>query len=229
MSKHGTQFSTDRFIATSDSEEDLVERLLRTVFEPHHLLSTEPDEPYDNFADEKAIHQLLDYVGIDYVVDPFDAAPFGINHRTHDPNDSTLRLDFRSDTGTSKPSELDHLKSDGPSFSLTPKYATRLKLSSTTGFEWFRVINLQPVTNAIRDGYRPNDVWEDDESDVAAWFIDYDTLVKWGAIEDDITPSDVPFDPTPERPEIEGLEANEIDKIRADPVLQLSDFIEGGS
>ena len=178
--KYGEQFDGDRFSDADDGKES-IRTFIERAFDAHHVVATEPDEAYDNFAEEKAIHQLLDYGGIDFVVDPFDAAPFGVNHRTHEPTDSTLRFDMRKETGTSKPSELDELISGG-SFALLPRYATRAKRDGNGGYEWARIVDLRPLINDIRIGSAtPDDTWSD-ENGVVAWFFEYESLREMNAI-----------------------------------------------
>lgn len=177
--KYGSQFDGDRF-AEADAGKDAIREFIERAFDAHHVIPTEPAEAYDNFAAEKAIHQVLDYGGIDFVVDPFDAAPFGINHRTHTQTDATLRFDVRKDTGTSKPSELDELLADGGDYALLPRYGSRAKRSADGGFEWVRIVDLRDLVGAINVGLTPSDTWTD--GDVVAWMFEYELLRDMGAI-----------------------------------------------
>lgn len=180
--KHGEQFDEHRFVNANDGK-IIIKDILKGIFDAKNIVATEPDTAYDNFKDEKAIHQILDYSGIDFVVDPFDSAAFGVNHRTHTPTSKTLRFDIRYDTGTSKPSELDELLADGGEYALLPRYACRAKRDSNN-YEWVRLVELKTLTNAIRDGLRPSKTWTD--GDVTAWMFDYSTLEKMGLVVYDV-------------------------------------------
>ena len=177
--KYGPQFDGDRF-ADANAGKGAIGEYIERAFDAHNFIPTEPAEAYDNFAPEKEIHQILDYGGIDFVVDPFDAAPFGINHRTHTQTDETLRFDLRKDTGTSKPSELDELLADGGEYALLPRYGSRAKRSSDSGFEWVRIIDLRDLVGAINAGLTPSRTWTD--GDVVAWMFDYDLLRDMNAV-----------------------------------------------
>lgn len=178
--KFGSQFDGSRF-ADADAGKESIRTFIKRAFDAHHVVATEPDEAYDNFAEEKELHQLLDYGGIDFVVDPFDAAPFGVNHRTHSAGDTTLRFDIRKETGTSKPSELDELLADSGGYALLPRYATRAKRDESGGFEWARLVDLRPLIDAIDEGgLMPHGTWSD--GDVVAWMFEYDLLREMGAI-----------------------------------------------
>lgn len=183
----GTQFDAERF-QTGQDYETLITDFLNTVFQPHNIVAVEPDETYDNYADKKQIHQVIDYTGIDYLLDPFDEPVFGVNHRSHTPTAATLRLDLRYDTGTSAPSELEKLL-HAESGDLIPKYATRLKKAQNGGVEWFRVTELAPVVKHIQDGtLEPDKKWHDENRDVTAWLFDYETLNQFDCIVADIYP-----------------------------------------
>ena len=182
--KFGPQFDSDRFEDGNDGKE-AIQQFIKKAFDAHHVVPTEPEKAYDNFTEEKAIHQLLDYGGIDFVVDPFDNAPFGVNHRTHSSHNVTLRFDIRSDTGTNKPSELDELRSAKGNFAIVPRYASRAKRDGTGGFEWIRIIDLRPLIGAINAGLTPEDTWTD--GDVVAWLFDYDLLRQMDVIESEFT------------------------------------------
>ena len=184
--KYGSQFDGDRF-ANADDGKESIRTFIKRAFDAHHVVATEPDEAYDNFAEEKAIHQLLDYGGIDFVVDPFDAAPFGVNHRTHSPTDTTLRFDIRKETGTAKPSELDELLADGGGYAMLPRYATRAKRDGNGGFEWARVVDLRPLVAAIDGGgLEPHGKWRG-KNGVVAWMFEYDLLREMGAVHTEFT------------------------------------------
>lgn len=182
--KYGPQFDGDRY-ANAGNGKATVRDYLAETFDAQHVVATEPDEAYDNFAEEKQLHQLLDYGGIDFVVDPFDAAPFGVNHRTHSPSEGTLRFDLRKETGTRKPSELDELLCDGGEFSLVPRYGVRAKRDGEGGFSWIRVVDLRPLVGAIESGLRPSGTWTD--GDVVAWMFEYGLLRQMGVIRSEAT------------------------------------------
>lgn len=182
--KFGPQFDGDRFADGNDGKES-IRTFIERAFDAHHVVATEPEEAYDNFAEEKALHQLLDYGGIDFVVDPFDSAPFGVNHRTHSSGSATLRFDIRSETGTAKPSELDELRRGQGEYALVPRYASRAKRNGAGGFEWARLVDLRQLIGAIDAGLRPEDTWTD--GDVVAWLFEYDVLRDMGAVVTEFT------------------------------------------
>ncbi|UXF50218.1 hypothetical protein 7865G3C7_31 [Haloquadratum phage sp.] len=175
--KHGNQFEKERFEKAGESDE-LTRELLHDVWDIHNLCSCEDLHP--SYREDKTLTEILDYNGIDYLVDTFDAPAFGINHRVHTATESKLRFDLRSSTGTKAPSELDKLRESLDAMNIQPKYATRLK-QSTDGFEWFRVIELQPLIQAIEAGLQPHDVWTN-EDETEAWLFDYDLLEKMNII-----------------------------------------------
>ena len=175
--KHGNQFEADRFEQAGESDK-LTRELLHEIWDIHNLCSCEDLHP--SFREDKTLHEIMDYSGIDYLIDTFDAPAFGINHRVHTATESKLRFDLRSSTGTQAPSELDKLRESLDAMNIQPKYATRLK-QSTDGFEWFRVIELQPLIQAIEAGLQPHDVWHNDDG-TAAWLFGYDLLKKIGVV-----------------------------------------------
>ena len=175
--KHGNQFDEERFEKAGESD-SLTRELLHDVWDIHNLCSCEDLHP--SYREDKTLTEILDYSGIDYLIDTFDAPAFGINHRVHSPTESKLRFDLRSSTGTQAPSELDKLRESLDEFNVQPKYATRLK-QSTDGFEWFRVIELQPLIQAIEAGLQPHDVWTSVDGTEASQF-DYDLLEKMNII-----------------------------------------------
>lgn len=180
MSGYGEQFDASRF-AAGQVDETMVVGHLTNAFDAHHVIPVEPNETYDNFAAEKSIHQIIDYTGVDYLIDTFDQPAFGVNHRTHSPTESQLRLDLRADTGTSAPSELEKLR-HAEWGDLVPKYASRMK-QSADGIEWFRVVELKQLVDAITDGgLTPNDEWTDPDGGVTAWYFNYDLLRSMGLV-----------------------------------------------
>lgn len=175
----GNQFDAERFSQGRDNEE-MIRSAFEVAFDVHNLISVEPESPYDNFADEKEIHQVIDYTGIDYLIDPFDSPLFGINHRTHSPSNMTLRFDMRAKTGTKAPSELEKLL-HSESGDIVPKYASRMKKSKDEGIEWFRIVDLHTFKDAIEnEGLKPDKMWTD--GSVEAWMFDYSTLDKYDMV-----------------------------------------------
>jgi hypothetical protein len=161
--KHGNQFEKERFEKAGESDE-LTRELLHDVWDIHNLCSCEDLHP--SYREDKTLTEILDYNGIDYLIDTFDAPAFGVNHRVHSP--------------TETPSELDKLRESLDKFNIQPKYATRVK-QSINGFEWFRVIELQPLIQAIEAGLQPHDVWKSEDG-TEAWLFDYDLLEKMNII-----------------------------------------------
>jgi len=178
--KSGEQFDAERLTDTKNKETAVIDYLNR-VFDAKNIIPTEPGTEYDNFAAEKQLHQVLDYAGIDYVVDPLTKTPFGINHRTHNPTTTTLRFDIRSDTGTEKPSELTELRNDIHDLGILPRYATRFKLPGET-VGWFRVIELKELVEAINDGLQLHETWTDKRDNVEAWYFEYSLLRDMGLV-----------------------------------------------
>jgi hypothetical protein len=175
--KYGNQFDESRF-KFGGSDDSVIKNTLEQFFDARNVAGVEPDEAYDNFADEKAIHQIIDYTGIDYLIDPFDRAAFGVNHRTHSQTDATLRFDIRSNTGTTSPSELEKLqKSEG--FDIVPKYASRMKRGDGD-YEWFKIIDLYGFVEALDDGLTHSKKWDD--GDVTALMFDYSDLHNRGLV-----------------------------------------------
>jgi hypothetical protein len=230
-SKHGEQFSADRYC---DADDDLVPALLAHIFRAHNIVATEPDQPYDNFADEKRLHQLIDYGGSDYVVDQFASAPFGINHRTHAPRspDETLRWDIRADTGTQKPSEFDELLADGGKHAMVPRWATRMRASRTQAFEWLRVVDLRAFRRAVGDGLEPVQTWTDEVEAVTAHLYAYDDLLACDALAAEYRPTDVADQIDLPMPDITHEETTlteaEFEQVQRDQTLQVTDFVRSG-
>jgi hypothetical protein len=168
---HGKQFSKQRFREAGESEL-LTRHLINQIWDIHNLCSCE--ELHDTHKQDKSASELLDYAGIDYLVDVFDSPTFGINHRVHTPTQTKLRFDLRSNTGTTASAELTTLRSSVDAMNIVPKYATRLKLSDE-GFEWFKVVELRPLMKAINAGLQPHAVWAGAD-DTEAWLFDYDLL-----------------------------------------------------
>jgi hypothetical protein len=177
--KFGEQFSESRFnFGQGDS---IVEDTLSECFDARNVVPVEPDETYNNFVSEKRIHQIIDYTGIDYLIDPFDAPAFGVNHRSHSPSDYTLRFDIRKDTGTESPSELDKLL-HADKLDIVPKFASRMK-KTEAGCEWFRIVELGPFVELVNNSTITRDKeWGD--GDVTAWMYDYDDLREHGIVRD---------------------------------------------
>lgn len=169
----GEQFDASRF-SDGQADDEVIKATIEEVFEARHVVPVEPDSPYNNFAEEKQIHHLIDYTGIDYLVDTFDSPLFGINHRTHSPSKLTLHFDIRVETGSKAPSELEKLR-HAKRWDIVPKYATRMK-QTDDGIEWFRIVRLEPFIEAIKDGLEPSKEWTDSDHEVKAWMYDYGKL-----------------------------------------------------
>jgi hypothetical protein len=185
--QHGSQFSPERYQDSQESDV-FVGGILKSVFDAHNVVDVEPDETYDNYAENKPVHQLIDYAGIDYIVDTFEGEIFGVNHRTHFSSKSTTRrFDFRKENGVAATSELDKLLKATQTNNIVPKYASRMKRSKD-GIEWFRVVELRPLIGAIDTYLEPVDTWHDDNSGVVAWFFDFDTLREMNVMVADLNP-----------------------------------------
>lgn len=169
----GDQFDETRFKQGQEADE-IVRSVLKNVFEARNITAVEGEEAFDNFAENKAIRQIMDYSGIDYLVDTFDSPAFGINHRNHF-NERASRFDIRVETGSTAPSELDKLQKAGQ-WDIVPKYATRMKVPDGD-VEWFRIIDLAAFVEAIENnGLEADMEWDDWDSGVTAWMYDYDDL-----------------------------------------------------
>jgi len=184
-SKFGTQFSATRF-EKGQQRGLFVKSCLYKIFNAKNVVDVESDTPFDNYADNKEIHQVLDYTGIDYLIDPFDSPLFGVNHRNHLQSHHTL-FDIRSDTGTASPSELSKLQSnDG--WDIVPRYATRMKIVDGSSFEWFRTVDLKQFIDCFdRSVLDPVKEWQDGQKDVTALMFDYSELASCDILIDDIT------------------------------------------
>lgn len=182
--KHGDQFSQERYDATGEHAE-IIEHY-EELWEPHNIVPVEPDEIYDNFEEEKAIHQMIDYSGIDYIIDPMDQPLFGVNHREHTPTDSELRFDIRADTGTTASSELDKVIAATNNITFAPRFGSRLKRAEDGSVEWFRVTDLRALANLINLGVLNKKTWSDGR--VVAHMYDYDDLREKGAVIYDASP-----------------------------------------
>lgn len=169
----GDQFDETRFKKGQEADE-IVRSVLKDAFEAKNITAVEGEEAFDNFAENKAIRQIVDYSGIDYLVDTFHDPAFGINHRNHF-NTKASRFDIRVETGSKAPSELDKLQK-ADQWDIVPKYATRMKMPDGE-VEWFRVIDLAAFVEAIEnDGLERDMEWTDWNNDVKAWMYDYDEL-----------------------------------------------------
>jgi len=169
----GDQFDEDRFKKGQEADE-MVRSILKDAFKAKNITAVEGEEAFDNFAENKAIRHIVDYSGIDYLVDTFNHPAFGVNHRNHF-NVKASRFDIRADTGSKAPSELDKLlKAD--QWDIVPKYATRMKIPDGE-VEWFRIVDMAAFVEAIQnDGLEKDMEWNDWNNDVKAWMYDYDEL-----------------------------------------------------
>lgn len=181
----GDQFDETRFKKGQEADE-IVRSVLMELFEARNITAVEGEEAFDNFAENKAIRQIMDYTGIDYLVDTFHDPAFGVNHRNHF-NVKASRFDIRAETGSTAPSELDKLRK-AEQWDIVPKYASRMKIPDGE-VEWFRIVDLAAFVEAIQsDGLKSDMEWEDYESSVTAWMYDYDDLRDRDIVVADIEP-----------------------------------------
>ena len=180
----GEQFDESRFKKGQEADE-IVRSAIKDAFEAKNVVPVEGEEAFDNFAENKAIRQIIDYTGIDYLVDTFSAPAFGINHRNHF-NAKASRFDIRVETGSKAPSELEKLRK-AEKWDIVPKYGTRMKMPDGE-VEWFRVIDLNPFVDAVENGLEPDMEWDDRNKDVKAWMYDYDDLRDRDIVIDEIEP-----------------------------------------
>jgi hypothetical protein len=181
----GEQFDEARFKKGQEAD-DIVQAAIEEAFGAKNIVAIEDDEAYDNFRDNKHIHEILDYSGIDYLVDTFHEPAFGINHRNHFKSYHSL-FDIRADTGSRSPSELDKLQK-AHHWDIVPKYATRMKIPQGEDVEWFRVIDLPKFIKELDNGLSVTKEWEDYDNNVTAWMFDYDDLRDRDIAVDEIEP-----------------------------------------
>ena len=182
----GPQFDETRFKKGQEAD-DIVQGAIEEAFEAKNIVAIEDDEAYDNFRGNKDLHEILDYSGIDYLVDTFHDPAFGINHRNHFKSYHSL-FDIRADTGSKSPSELDKLRK-AHRWDIVPKYATRMKIPEGQEVEWFRVVDLHAFVEALDDGrLSVANEWEDYDNNVTAWMFDYDDLRDKRVVVDEIDP-----------------------------------------
>lgn len=176
----GDQFDEDRFKQGQDHEESVL-YALEEAFDPRNIVAVEEDEVHDTTAEDKAIQHVVDYAGIDYLIDTFHKPLFGVNHRNHF-NEKAEKFDIRVDTGTKAPSEFDKLQRCDP-FDIVPKYATRMKVPDDT-VEWFRVVDLHRFIEELQNGLYRDFSWHG--QGVTAFMYDYDKLRDRGIVVDEI-------------------------------------------
>lgn len=176
---HGDQFDESRF-KQGQHKDPSVKSLIKKVFQAKNVTTVEADEVFDNYAETKTLRQILDYSGIDYLVDTFDHPSFGINHRDHFSRRAS-RFDIRVETGSKAPSELDKLRKSSQ-WDIVPKYATRMKIPNGE-LEWFRIVHLPTFIYEIeKNNLEPDMKWTDESNAVTAWMYDYDELRDRGAV-----------------------------------------------
>lgn len=178
----GEQFDEARFKKGQEAD-DIVQSAIKEAFDAKNIVPIEGDEAFDNFAENKEIHQIIDYTGIDYLVDTFHDPVFGINHRNHF-NKKASRFDIRVETGSKAPSELEKLR-EAERWDIVPRYATRMKVPNDS-VEWFRVIDMWRFVEAIEEDLKVDMKWNDRQNDVKAWMYDYDDLRKRDIVVDEI-------------------------------------------
>jgi len=176
--RHGDQFNPERL--AEGTKDEAIRKHYALAFEPRNIAGAEPGEAFDTYEDEKALHQLVDFAGVDYLIDTFDAV-YGVNHREN-ASGGRRRFDIRADTGTTAPSELEKARACVTDRAIGPRYASRLKRTDAGGVEWVRIVDLQPLVNAIEGGgLRPHKTWSGDGG-VEAWFFNYGLLRDMGAV-----------------------------------------------
>jgi len=151
------------------------------MWDPRDVIPLEVGNWHDKELEEdKAIHTVLDCSSaMDYVVDPFTQPPFGLNHRVHSPGGGKRRFDLRAENDSNAKPELETLCDSLGTANIVPKYATRMKLDKD-GVEWFRIVYLKPLIEAIeKGGFRAPKTH--DGEDHTAWLYEYDTLKNMGA------------------------------------------------
>ena len=151
------------------------------MWDPRDVIPMEVGDWYGGEVEEdKAIRTVLDCSSaMDYLVDPFTQPPFGLNHRVHSPTKKKRRFDLRAENDSNASPELDTLLESLETSNIVAKYATRMKLSGS-GIEWFRIVHLRPLLEAIKYAdYRPPKTYEGE--DHTAWLFEYDTLKHMGA------------------------------------------------
>jgi hypothetical protein len=179
----GDQFSPERF-KRGQKAEGIILEAIDTLWDPHHIVAVEPDKAHQTDRSNRLLHEIVDYSGIDYVVDRFDHPAFGVNHRTHF-NENARRFDIRANTGTGAESELDKLLSAARS-ALVPRFATRLKFIDESP-RWLRVVDLRGFVDTLVDGDLCRDfTWRGDAGTSAALF-DYEDLQDRGLVIEEVT------------------------------------------
>jgi len=180
MSKpnHGPQFDADRHAAGTTDE--AIRKHYADAFDPRNIIGLEDGDVHDTYQEDKELRYVLDYAGIDYVIDEFDRV-VGINHRENQPG-KQRRFDVRASTGTDASSTLDKIVSGIDAGHLVPRYASRLKRDSDGGVAWVRIVDLEPLAGAIREAdLEPHARWTGDDG-TEAWLFEYDLLRKMGAV-----------------------------------------------
>lgn len=174
-----TDVTKERYEQATDKQQYVFRRCW-DMWDPRTVIPMEVGDWYDSkLQEDKDIHTVLDCSSaMDYLVDPFTTPPFGLNHRVHSPTQTELRFDLRAENDNNSSSELETLCDSVNTFNIVPKYATRMKLKPND-IEWFRIVHLKPLIEAIeKGGYRPDSLQRDDYT---AWFVEYDDLEKMGA------------------------------------------------
>jgi len=186
--RHGDQFDERRYERARAPEEHVLQAL-RDTLDPHNIVPVEPDRPdeYDNFGATVELHQLLDFAGIDYVLDPFDGSPSGVNHRTHSAESAATRFDLRRSTGTAATAEEHKIETAPGTMRIAPAYATRCKADGEGGAEWIKIVDLREWARARDEGLNPSMIYSDTDGTAAALY-DYDALRAAGAVVAEVEP-----------------------------------------
>jgi len=174
VEQYGKNITKERYEQATD-EQQFVFEVCWEMWDPRSVIPMEIGDWYTSeLKEDKDIHTVLDCsCAIDYLVDPFTQTPFGLNHRVHTPTNKALRFDIRAKNDNNATSELNKLLNSAGSNDIVPKYATRMKLDHD-GIEWFRIVHLKPLIDAINVGLTPEDKYSGE--DYTAWFFNYDLL-----------------------------------------------------
>jgi len=182
--KHGDQFLPERLAqGTTDHG---IRKFYKDAFDVRNVVGVETGETHDTYKEQKALHEIIDYSGSDYIIDTYKKI-FGVNHRVNG-SGTKRRFDIRSDTSTEKPSTLESLLGLMGDNSIKPKYASRLKEDGSGGVEWVRIVKLQPLIRAIVNGQIKPAMKIDCDGGVEASLFEYDALRALDAVVYEVHP-----------------------------------------
>jgi len=182
--RHGDQFKPDRLDqGTTDYG---IREFYKDAFDVRNVVSVETGKTHDTYKEQKALHEIIDYSGSDYIIDTYKKI-FGVNHRVNG-SGTKRRFDIRSDTSTEKPSTLESLLGSMGDNSIKPQYASRLKEDGSGGVEWVRIVKLQPLIRAIVNGQIKPAMKIDCAGGVEASLFEYDELRALDAVVYEVYP-----------------------------------------